>query len=271
MSVLDPLSHALAAVVSTAHAGLTLLGADPATGTTWVLCIATVVLVVRVALLPLAIHGVRQAHASARARPQLQALAQRYRTRPDGATLRAYMDERRRITAEHGISRWGVVPLLVQLPIWWALYHLLADVAAGMPVGAVNAALVASLGAATFLGVPLTARGYVGAGWLHLVVVVGLAGAAAGLSFVTQQYFVLPNTVLSDGPELIGKIQHMMPAVSALGMIVAGGVVPVALLVYWVCNQTWTLGQSAVVWRWFPTPGSPAASRRDPPDPHLVG
>lgn len=271
MSVLDPLSHALAAVVSTAHAGLTVAGADPASGMTWVLCIATVVLVVRVALLPLAIHGVRQAHASARARPQLQALAQRYPTRTDPASLRAYLDERRRISAEHGISRWSVVPLLVQLPIWWALYHLLTDVVAGAPVGAVNAALVASLGAATFLSIPLTARGYMGAGWPQMAVVAGLAGAAAILSFVTQKYFVSPNTVLSDVPEMMSRVQQMMPALSAVGLIVAGGVVPVALLVYWVCNQAWTLGQSAVVWRWFPTPGSPAAARHKRSDPQGAG
>jgi len=43
---------------------------------------------------------------------------------------------------------------------------------------------------------------------------------------------------------------------------VAGSVVPMALLAYWVCNGVWTLGQSAVIWRWFPTPGSPAAERR---------
>lgn len=270
MSVLDPLSHALASVVSTAHAGFTLVGADPTSGTTWVLCIATVVMVVRVALLPLTVHSVRQAHASARARPQLQTLAQQYRSRTDPASLRAYLSERRHIGAEHGISRWGFPLLLVQLPIWWALYHLLVDVAAGSPVGAMTAALVASLGAATFLSIPLTTGGYVGAGWLHLVVVAGLAGAAAGLAFVTQKYFVAPNTVLDDVPEIMSRVQQMMPALSAVGLIVAGGLVPVALLVYWVCNQGWTLGQAAVVWRWFPTPGSPAASRRGPEDPHLV-
>ncbi len=46
-----------------------------------------------------------------------------------------------------------------------------------------------------------------------------------------------------------------MPLLSAIGLIVAGGVVPVALLAYWACNALWTLGQSAVIWRWFPTPG----------------
>ena len=70
MSVLDPLSSALASVVAAAHSSLSSLGADPAAGTTWLLCIAGVVAVVRVAILPLAIHGVRLARASARARPE---------------------------------------------------------------------------------------------------------------------------------------------------------------------------------------------------------
>ncbi len=258
---LHPLSHLLAAVVATAHAGLTSLGADPASGSTWLLCIAAVVAAVRLALLPLAVHGVRLAHTSARARPQLQDLAKRYRRRTDPLSLRALRNERRRIASEHRMSRLGCLPLLVQLPIWLALYHLLADVIAGVPVGAMGTELVASLGAATLLGVPLAERGYVGAGWLHLTVVAGLAGIAAALAFVTQKYLVAPNTVMTDLPEAVGRIHQLMPALSALGLAVAGGVVPVALLVYWVCNASWTLAQSAVVWRWFPTPGSPASLR----------
>lgn len=43
----------------------------------------------------------------------------------------------------------------------------------------------------------------------------------------------------------------------------AGGVVPVALLAYWVCNSAWTFGQQAVIYRWFPTPGSRAAAHAD--------
>jgi YidC/Oxa1 family membrane protein insertase len=78
MSVLDPVSHALAALLAAAHTALTSLGADPASGVTWALCIAALVAIVRIAVLPLAIHGVRQAHAAARARPHLAALAKRY-------------------------------------------------------------------------------------------------------------------------------------------------------------------------------------------------
>ena len=215
----------------------------------------------RRALLPLAFHGVRVAHASAQARPQLREVAERYRSHRDPASLRAFAEERRRIAAEHHLSRWGGLPLLVQVPIWLALYHLMAQVAAGVSVGAVNAGLVASLGAATLLGVPLASRGYLGGGVTHLAVVAGLVATAATLSYVTQRYLVTPNTVLDAAPEAMAKVQQMVPMISAVGLVVAGGVVPVALLVYWVCNALWTLGQAAVVWRWFPTPGSPAATR----------
>jgi YidC/Oxa1 family membrane protein insertase len=261
MSVLESFSDALSVVVTTAHTGLTALGADPAAGSTWLLCIVAVVVVVRLALLPLVIHGVRLAHASARARPQLQDLARRYRDRKDPESVRAQLTERRQIAAEHGMSRLGCLPMLVQLPIWLGLYHLMATAASGTPVGTMSTYLVASLGAATLLGIPLADRGYLGAGWTHLAVVAALAGTAAVLSFVTQRYLVAPNTVLADVPDLMAKIQQLLPALSALGMVVAAGVVPVALLVYWVCNALWTVGQSAVIWRWFPTPGSPAARR----------
>lgn len=261
MSFLDPLSHVLAAVVAVTHAALVSLGADPASATTWLLCIAAVVAAVRLTLLPLAVHSVRQARASAQARPQLQELADRYRGRKDPESVRAFMEQRRRIAAEHRVSRLGCLPLLLQLPVWLALYHLLADVAAGVPVGLMDAGLVASLGAATLLGVPLAERGYLGGGWAHLAVVAGLACTAAALTFVTQRFLVAPNTVVGELPDVLARTHQLLPAFSALGVVVTGGFVPVALLGYWVCNAVWTLGQSAVVSRWFPTPGSPAAAR----------
>lgn len=261
MSLLDPFSHALAAVVAAAHAALASLGADPDGGVTWALAIAAVVVVVRVALLPLVVHGVRLAHASARARPHLHDLGRRHSGRSDAESVRRLLEERRRINAEHGVPRTGCLPLLVQLPIWAALYHLLADVAGGTAVGAMTPELVASLGAAALLGVPLAERGYLGGGAAHLAVVAGIAATAAALAYVTQRYVVAANTSVEGLPETLARAQHLAPVLSAVGVVVAGGVVPLALLVYWVCSSTWTLGQSAAISRWFPTPGTPAARR----------
>lgn len=260
MSPLAPFKHALAAVLAAAHDGLTALGADPAAGGTWLLCVAAVVVTLRLALLPIVVHGVRQAHAAARARPHLQDLTTRLGSRPDADSMRRHLEERRRVSAEHGVSRLGCLPVLLQLPVWLALYHLISDVASGAAVGAMGPGLVSSLGAASVLGVTLAGSGYLGGGPAHLVVVAGLAVTAATLSYVTQRYVVASNTLTDGLPEAMVSAQRLVPALSALGLVVAGGVVPVALLAYWVCNSAWTLGQSAVIARWFPTPGTAAAA-----------
>ena len=121
--------------------------------------------------------------------------------------------------------------------------------------------LVASLGAASLLGISLAEHGYLGAGPIHLAVVAALALAAAALSYVTQKHVVAPNTLMDGLPDAVASAHRMMPAISALGLVAAASVVPVALLAYWVLNSAWTLGQSAVVARWFPTPGTEAARR----------
>jgi YidC/Oxa1 family membrane protein insertase len=142
-----------------------------------------------------------------------------------------------------------------------ALYHLLVTVASGSPVGAMGAGLVASFDAATLLGSPLTERGYLGDGVAHLAVVAGLALLAASLSFATQRFLVARNTATDGVPQAVLGAQRMVPALSAASLLVTGGVVPLALLVYWVCSQAWTFAQTAVIVRWFPTPGTPAAAR----------
>jgi len=269
MSVLDPVTHALAAVLAAAHSALTTAGLDAASGLTWSLALAAVVVVARSCVLPLAVHAVRSARAAARARPDLDALARRYRGRRDPDALREQLAERRRVHAEHGVSRLGCLPALVQVPVWLGLFQLVSHAAAGVPTGVLDAGLVALLGAATVAGVPLASSGYLGGGTTHLAVVAGLAGAAALLSFVTQRVFVAQNALPVTAPEgtrpalaeALSSTQQLLPLVSAGGLLLAGGVVPVALLVLWVANQTWSLGWSAAVWRLAPTPGSLAAAR----------
>ncbi len=261
MSILDPITHALAAVLSAAHTSLATMGADPASGAIWLLSVAALVATVRLVLVPLALHGVRVAHAAARARPDLQRLTKQYRGTTDPDALRHLVAERRRISAEHGVPRWGALPLLVQLPVWFALYRVIAETAAGHAVGAMTLALVTSFGGATLLGVRLAQSGYLGSSPAHTAAVFGLAGVVAMVSWVTQKFFVLPNTVTDGMPDAMIRVHHLMPVLSAAGMIVAAGVVPVGLLLYWLCNSLWTLAQSAVIWRWFPTPGSAAALR----------
>ncbi|MDO5712092.1 MAG: membrane protein insertase YidC [Micrococcales bacterium] len=254
------LQQLVATVLAAAHSGLAALGLAPDSGLTWSLSIAVLVVSVRVALLPLAAHGIRTARAAARARPAQQEVTRRYAGKRDLESLQAMRAEQRAIHAEHGVSALGCLPVLLQLPILFALYGALSAVATRQPIGAMDVALVASAGSASLLGVTLADRwgGTWAASPWHALVIVALAATSAGLSYTTQRWFVLPNTVLAGLPTQMAHVHRFMPALSAVGVLFAAGAVPVGLLVYWVASNAWTLGQSAVVCRWFPTPGSAA-------------
>ncbi|KQO42775.1 membrane protein insertase YidC [Aeromicrobium sp. Leaf245] len=259
--MLDPLKHVLSTLMSTAHALAENLGADPGGAVGWCLSIAAIVVVVRGLLLPLTVHQVRNARRMAVARPHLQEIAQRYKGRTDPDSVRAMMEERRALSAERGVSRLGCLPVLVQLPVWFALYHLISDVAAGSAVGSMDADQVALFDRAQLFGAGLADSGVLGQDGPHLAVVLTLAVVAAAVSFATQHFFAMPNTTTDGMPEAVQQATRLMPTLSSVGLLAAGAFVPVGLLVYWVFSQVWTLGQSFVVWRWFPTPGTRAAER----------
>lgn len=224
------------------------------------------VMVVRTALLPVASHGVRLVHARARALPALTELRRRYESTRDLDRLREMRSEQRRIHAEHGVSRWSLAPALLQVPLLYALYRVVSDLAAGHAVGALDLGLVASASAASMMGLHLTSRlgGVLAQGPVAAVTLIGLALLAATLSFATQRWFVLPMTDVAASPAALASVQQFMPWLAAAGIVGAAAFVPAGLVVYWVFNNAWTFAQQGLVWRFAPTPGSPAARRRTP-------
>ncbi len=248
MSLLDPLSHALAAVVAAAHAGLTSLGLDPSAGPVWVLSVAAVVVTVRLALLPLAVHAARQARAAAAARPHLRALAERYRdrTRPRlaPAVRRGAPPDRRRAPA-----------LAARLP------------PAARPAAGVVRALPPARRRRRGL-----ARGRAGRRAGRLVRRGDPARRTPGGARLPRRRLGrrrarrhgraadLRHPAVRRGAGRarrraggVARVQQLLPALSAAGLLVAAGFVPVALLVYWVVNSAWTLGQTAALRRILPT------------------
>lgn len=215
-------------------------------------------------MVPLVLHGVRVTHARARANPQLRELQRRYAGKRDVESLQRMRQDQRAIHAEHGVSTWSLAPALLQLPLVYALYRVVSDLASGHAVGALDVGLVASASAASVYGVHLTSRlGQV----MHqsvtaTAVLVALAVLAAALTFVTQRWFTLPMTDVSEQPGLLAAVQGALPWLAGAGVLAAAGFVPAGLLVYWVLNNAWTFAQQGLVWRFAPTPGSPAARRR---------
>ncbi len=264
LDLLSPLTSLVAAVLATTHSLAGGLGLASGSAGAWLLAIVLLVVIVRTLTLPLVVHGVRASHARARATPDLRDLRARHAGARDLESVRWLRDEQRRINAEHGVSTWSLAPALLQLPLFYSLYRVIADLTQGHGVGALDGVLVASASAASVVGLGLAShlgtelyRNLPGA-----LVIVALAVVAAVLTFVTQRWFVLPLTDPAGQPPQLAAGQRALPLLGAGGVLVAAWFVPAGLVVYWVVNNTWTLAQQFVIWRFAPTPGSPAARRR---------
>ena len=191
--------------------------------------------------------------------------------RRDLEQLTAMRAEQKAIHAEHGVSGWSLAPALLQLPLFYALYRVVSDLTAGHSVGhtvgALDAGLVASASAASVAGLHLTS--HLGSTLVGQPSSPGSCSwsrwpaAAALLSLLAQRWFVLPMTNVADLPEGMATVQRLMPWLGAVGVLAAAAFVPAGLVVYWLFNNAWTFAQQGLIWRFAPTPGSPAAARRE--------
>lgn len=260
---LDPIISVMATALASAHSVAGAVGLPPGTAGAWLVGVALLVVAVRTALLPFVVHGVRSTHARARALPAVTELRRRYEKTRDLDSLKRMGVEQRRIHAEHRVPRWAVAPALLQLPLLYALYRVVTDLATGHAVGALDAGLVASASAASVAGLHLTSR--LSSAWEQgpatALTLVGVAVVAAALSFATQRWFTLPMLDLTQAPAALGSVQQLMPWLSAAGIIAAAAFVPAGLVAYWALNNAWTFAQQGMIWRFAPTPGTPAANR----------
>ena len=62
------------------------------------------------------------------------------------------------------------------------------------------------------------------------------------------------------------RMQQMMAYFFPVMYIFSGVVFPFAVLIYWLTNNAWTLGQTLWQVRTMPTPGSPAAEEKETRD-----
>lgn len=282
-TLLHPFQVAVAAVLAGTHHLAVSLGAGPDSGLAWLLAVIGLVITVRLALIPLVVRQVRLAHAGARANPAMAEIRRRYAGRTDLDSRRAQLAELRAVRTEHGLSAWGALPLLVQLPVMLALFRVLRDVGAGVGVGAMTAALVDSARSADVLGVGLGAHLTAVSSWPDGAVIAAVGLLCAAITYLTSRYLMLANVPTPSGAEAGSGAAHdpatqlaaqvsstmmrVMPAFAGVGILASGWALPLGVLVYWLVGALWTAGQQSVINRWVPTPGSPAHARRAAPNP----
>jgi YidC/Oxa1 family membrane protein insertase len=176
---------------------------------------------------------------------------------------------RQQVLKEHGYNPLAsCVPALIQIPVFLGLYRLVLwlagpDATDGRNIGMLTQRDIASFQESTLFGVPLPA--YVAmddAQFVALGTTEAQVRAVAIPLLIAAMIFTSGNMVLGNirsrstldwDKTFLRRMYYALywlAPLTALMLLLIGltGLVPVALLLYWVTGNLWTLCQTALLW-----------------------
>jgi membrane protein insertase, YidC/Oxa1 family, C-terminal domain len=234
----------------------------PDTGWAWGLSIVSLVIVIRIALIPLFVKQIKSMRNMQALQPKMKAIQERYkndRQRQSEEMMKLYKE-----TGTNPLS--SCLPILLQSPFFFALYHVLSKIASGDTIGSLNQQLVDSAREAHIFGAPIAAKfmddpGTVealNASLLDVRIVTAIMIVMMSASqFFTQRQLMQKNVDLTVKTPYMQQ-QKMLMYIFPIIFAVMGINFPVGVLVYWLTTNVWTMGQQMYVINQNPTPGSKA-------------
>jgi YidC/Oxa1 family membrane protein insertase len=235
-------------------------GAD--SGWTWALSIVSLTVIIRIALIPLFVKQIKSSRQMQLLQPKVRELQKKY-----GHDREKLGQETMKLYKEHNANPLSsCLPLLLQMPIFLALFRVLDGAANGIPRGhwlEIHPELLVSLQNATIFGAPISATfmkaGMLGAAAMNVrIVTVVLILAMTATLFVTQLQLMRKNMPPEALTGPFAQQQKMMLYLFPVIFAVGGINFPIGVLIYWLASNLWTMGQQFYVIRRNPAPGTPA-------------
>ncbi|MGW1883472.1 membrane protein insertase YidC [Streptomyces sp. NPDC001970] len=234
----------------------------PDTGWAWGLSIVSLVVLIRICLIPLFVKQIKSMRNMQALQPKMKAIQERYkndRQRQSEEMMKLYKD-----TGTNPLS--SCLPILAQSPFFFALYHVLSKIASGDTIGVLNQSLVDSAREAHIFGAPIAAKFMdspekveaLNASLTEVRIVTAIMIVLMSASqFYTQRQLMQKNVDLTVKTPYMQQ-QKMLMYIFPLIFAVTGINFPVGVLVYWLTTNVWTMGQQMYVINQNPTPGSKA-------------
>ena len=231
--VLSPIERLLTAILEWFHSSI---------GLPWAWAIIALTVAVRIVLVPLTVKQIRSMQHLQQHAPELKALQQRYKNdkqKMNEEVMKFYRENKINPAA-------SCLPILVQIPIFFALYFVLRDFETEV-----------------FPQYPASELG-----WLNIVpsitenITSHWSGWLLVAIYVVSQLASIISMPMTDPRQR--WIFLALPFVFIVFII--NTTFPVGLLLYWVTTNLWTVGQGLVTRRMFPKPEPPPKrSSRTPP------
>ncbi|GAP45944.1 membrane protein insertase YidC [Streptomyces azureus] len=234
----------------------------PDTGWAWGLSIVSLVILIRICLIPLFVKQIKATRAMQTLQPEMKKIQERYKNdkqRQSEEMMKLYKD-----TGTNPLS--SCLPILAQSPFFFALYHVLNSIASNDTIGVINTSLLESAQKAHIVGAPLAVKftdssskvEALGASLTDVRVVTAVMIVLMSASqFFTQRQLMTKNVDTTVKTPFMQQ-QKMLMYVFPIMFAVFGINFPVGVLVYWLTTNVWTMGQQMYVIHNNPTPGSKA-------------
>jgi YidC/Oxa1 family membrane protein insertase len=242
-----------------------LLGPD--NGFAWALAVVFLVFTLRAVLFKPFVSQVRSMRKMQEFAPEIQKLKKKY-----GDDKQKMAAEMQKLQSEHGVNPLGgCLPVLLQVPVFIGLFHVLrsfnrpflsADQNRLIGNYVFSAVDVRSFLDAHLFGVPLSAfitepaellarYGDISR-WQIAIVAIPLTIVAGILTHLTAKHSVArqnPAQVAANPQAAI--MNKLMVYLFPIGVVAGGPFFPLAILLYWLSNNLWTLGQQRLVYQWI--------------------
>jgi YidC/Oxa1 family membrane protein insertase len=228
--VLTPLENVMKSILDFFHSTL---------GLPWGWSIVAVTIVVRLALVPLAVRSIHSMQALQAHAPEMKAIQQKYK-----GDRQKQSEELQKFYKENNINpAASCLPTIAQFPVFIALYFTLRHQAHHIT--------------GTWLHVVHVSDQHAISHWSGYVLLVIYAG-----SQVASTYFM--GTTMD-------KTQRTIMMVLPLVFLTVVSRFPTGLVLYWMTTNLWTVGQGLITRRLMPKPGAalprPTRPRRPPSQP----
>jgi YidC/Oxa1 family membrane protein insertase len=228
-------------------------------GASWALSIIGLTLVIRAALIPLFVKQIKSSRNMQLLQPKVKELQKKY-----GHDRERLAQETMQLYRESGTNPFAsCLPILMQMPIFLALFRLLNAAANDKAKGVLTKSDVNALSHAKIFGAQIsdsfTSTDFTSVRILAAILVVAMTAT----TFLTQRQLMsknMPADALS-GPYAQQQklLLYVLPVVFAVG----GIAFPIGVLLYWTTSNLWTMGQQFYVIRNNPAPNTEAARAKE--------
>ncbi len=236
----------------------------PGNGFAWALAVVFLVFTLRAVLFKPFVSQVRSMRKMQEFAPEIQKLKKKY-----GDDRQKMATEMQKLQSEHGVNPLGgCLPVLVQIPVFIGLFHVLRSfnrpflsAEANREVGnyVFSAVDVRSFLDAHLFGVPLSSfitepaellsrYGDISR-WQIAAVAIPLTIVAGVLTHLTAKHSVERQTAAQAANPQAAMMNKLMVYLFPVGVVAGGPFFPLAILLYWLSNNLWTLAQQRLVYQ----------------------